>query len=76
MAVIQTYLDNAIKSNISYGNLNIDMKNNPDKYMYELTRTDSKGEIKMSIEEAKLHQITPNYTKLHQITPQGLNLHF
>ena len=53
MAIVQTYLENSIKANVSYGNLNIEMNNNANKYMKELTRTDSEGKIKISLTQAK-----------------------
>ena len=53
MAIVQTYLENSIKANVSYGNLNIEMNNNANKYMKELTITDSEGKIKISLTQAK-----------------------
>ncbi len=53
MSEIKTALDNAIKANVSYGDLSRSMNDNPNLYIKELTRTDSDGEIKITLEQAK-----------------------
>lgn len=53
MAIEEIYLDNAILSNVAYGNLNTTMNDDATAYIRELTRTDDAGVIKMTLDQAK-----------------------